>query len=291
MYRNRHSRFISEYVKARHNDIYMEADQIFRDIQEKNPHKKDMCKTEEFLKITAQYTSYAHYYNRRKTTSKKPGNKDNMVCNIAPKKPKNEDNMVLNIQLISSEETSTKNKDEIPPPAIILEQETQDEIPPPAILELETQDEIPPPAIPELETPQLPIPDHVYEDLLRELRNDPDLYRIFNDIDILDNENQQADTTVDNDDMDNENQQADTTVDNDDMDNESQQADTTVDNDDMDNESQQADTTVDNDDMDISDNESQQAGTTVSNDDMWDVFNIINEQTPLECELLRLGFN
>ena len=254
--KNRHARFISEYVKARHNHIYMEADQIFRDIREKNPQKKDMCKTEEFLKITTQYTSYAHYYNRRRTTLKKPGNKDNMVCNIAPKKPKNMDNMLLNITLIPCEEISTKNQDEIPPPAIheletqdeipppaIHELETQDEIPSPAIPELETQDEIPPPAIPELETqdetPQLVIPEPVYKDLLQELRNDPDLYRIFNDMDIPDNENQQTDTTVDN------------------------------------------------DDMDILDNESQQTDTTVSNDDMWDVFNIFNEQTPLERELLR----
>ena len=258
--KNRHARFISEYVKARHNHVYMEADQFFRDIRERNPHKKDMCKTEEFLKITTQYTSYAHFYKRRKTTPKKPENKDNMVRNIAPKKPKNMDNMLLNITLMSCEETSTKNQDETPLPAI-PELETQDEIPPPAIPELETQDEIPPPAIPELETqdetpqlvipeletqdetPQLVIPEHVYKELLQELRNDPDLYRIFNDMDIPDNENQQTDTTVDN------------------------------------------------DDMNIPDNESQQTDTTVSNDDMWDVFNIFNEQTPLERELLRLGFN
>ena len=251
--KNRHARFISEYVKARHNHIYMEADQIFRDIRERNPRKKDIRKTEEFLKITTQYTSYAQFYNRRKTTPKNPENKDNMVRNIAPKNPKIMDNMQLNITLMPCGETSTKNQDEIPPPAIpeletpqlvIPELETQDETPQLVIPELETQDETPQLVIPELETqdetPQLVIPEHVYEDLLQELRNDPDLYKIFNDMDIPDNENQQTDTTVDNDEM---------------------------------------------------DNESQQTDTTLSNDDMWDVFNIFNEQTPLERELLRLGFN
>ena len=83
----RHARFITEYVKAKYNDIYTEALQLYNDIKEKNPTKKDPRKTLEFLRITTPYTSYTEYYKRQKGSSNSSPNtlqisNDNMLLNV-----------------------------------------------------------------------------------------------------------------------------------------------------------------------------------------------------------------
>ena len=209
---NTHARFISQYVKAKHNHIYMEADQFFKDIQERNPGKKDPSKTDEFVKFTTPYSSRYQYYNRTKSLP-------------AKRKRQHNDNMALNIQLMTLDGIAGTQHES--PPLDIPEPPARHESPPLDIPEPPARHESPPLDIPEPparhESPSLDIPEHVYEELLQEIRKDPDLHAIFND-------------------------------------------------------------------MDIQTDEYLQTSSTGDNDDMWDVFNICNETTPLESELLRLGF-
>ena len=218
---NRHARFVSEYVKTKHNDVYMEADLIYKHIQGKNPNKKDMQKTDEFTRMTTQYKSLRAYYERkgRNTAGNSEQHEDRTQYN---------DNMVLNIELTLPQGT----QHEAPPSEIqheaqpseiqheALPSEIQHEAPP-----SEIQHETLPSEIQHVEQ-QLLIPDHLFEELLQEIRKDPDLYNIFNGFDIPDDECQQVSNT----------------------------------------EGEGGD------------------------DDMWDVFNICNEPTPLELELVQLGF-
>ena len=212
---NRRYKFIAEYIKAKHHDIYTEADQVYQTVKDKNPSRKDMTKTVDFLKITTPYTSFpVYYYSRRKSAQKNKGN-------TPPRQSRNTLNMVLNIPLLSSLETPTRN-DETQPPTIpdqqlvipeqqpdIPEQqlvipEQQPDIPDQQLVIPEQQPDIPdqqlviPEQQPDIPDQQLAIPDSVYEDILRELRRDPDLYRIFNHMDIPDN---QETIIQDNDDM------------------------------------------------------------------------------------------
>ena len=211
----RFSRFLADYVKAKYNHIHMEAVHVFNDISEKNPGKKDMRKTIEFLKMTTQYTSYNQYYARRKESSDSgPGTV-----------PISNDNMVLNITLMSREEAEKQH--EIPS-SDFPEAEKQHEIPSSDFPEAEKQHEIPSSDFPEAETEgeitQMVIPQDVYEGLLEELRSDPDLYRLFNDF--PDSETQQVD--IETQQVDIETRQVDIPVDI--PDNETQQGDS---NDDM----------------------------------------------------------
>ena len=236
--RDVHARFISAYVKSRHPDVYSEADEVFNQIQRDNPGKKDMTKTDEFMKLTTKYCSRRRFYGRIRTTPQENH------------QPNHEDNMVLNIELMTTsdmaatipelppleqhEPSSPPTIPELPP----LEQHepssppTIPELPPleqhepsspPTIPELrppEQHEPSSPPTIPELRPPEqneLVIPEHVYQSLLDEIASDPELSLIFNDMDIQSHDNN-------------------------------------------------------------------------DNNDIWDAFNISTEPTPLESELIDLGF-
>ena len=174
----RKARFISDYVMSKYNDIYTEAEQIFNFLSEKNPKKKDVRKTEEFLRMTTEYHSYNEYYSRLKCTTRN--------CTTPKTTPTNENNMVLNITLMSREETSRKQHEipsvdlpqaEIPPVDL-----PQAEIPPVDLPQAEIPPvDLPQAEIPPVDLPQAEIPNDMYEGLIEELRNDPDLKRIFDD--------------------------------------------------------------------------------------------------------------
>ena len=197
---NLHAKFISGYIKAKYHDIYTEAYQAYWRVREKNPARKDMTKTVDFLKMTTPYTSYpVYYYSRRKETGKNKGD-------TPPKKTRNTYDIVLNIPLISANEIATRNDETQPPDSHEIptrNDETQppdsheiairnDETQPPDSHEIPTRnDETQPPDSHEIatrndETQPLVISGTVYEDLLQEINQDPDLYRIFNDMDIPD---------------------------------------------------------------------------------------------------------
>ena len=184
-----HAKFISQYMKSKHPDIYAEAEQVYQSMKERNPGRKDITKTIDFLKFTTPYTTYpVYYYQRRKTTQKNKGDTAQTTKNIRHTMH----DMVLNIPLISSQEMAARSDISHPPditeqpPAIHEQPPTIPEQPPaihehpPAVHEQPPPIHEQPQAIPEQ---QLVIPDQLYEDLLQELRQDPDLYRIFNNMD------------------------------------------------------------------------------------------------------------
>ena len=146
--KDRHDRFISAYVKAKHPQIYMEAEEFYEQIDKHNPGKRDLCKTVEFLQITTRFKTFTEYYKRKKSGLN------------SKRKNQPVDNMVLNIPLLKHKKvTEEVNASE------------------------------PNGSEPNASEPPLAIPDHLYQDLLQEIRNDPDLYAILNDMDIPEVEN------------------------------------------------------------------------------------------------------
>ena len=179
--RDRHDRFISAYVKAKHSQIYMEANEFYEQLDKHNPGKRDLCKTVEFLQSTTRFKSFTEYYKREKSGLN------------TKRKKQPVDNMVLNIPLMVNKKVTE---------------------------EVNTCE------------PPLAIPDHLYLDLLQEIRNDPDLHAIFNDMNIPEVENNAEP-------------------------------------------------------VNIPEGENQQLGM---DQDLWDIYSGVDEQTPLESELLSLGY-
>ena len=219
--RYRRAMFITDYIQAKHKEIYTEAEQAFDTLQQKNPHKKDLRKTVDFLRLTTPFRSRCEYYNRNKGLKKKQLRNDNMV---------------LNIQLMRTAE----NLHTLPEPR--------------------TQPPSPPSPI---------IPDHMYESLLQDLRNDPAVATFFNNMDT--EENHQI--TQDNDDTPSQGILNDT--------GESQ------DN----NDTPLPDLSSILNDPDIASilNDTEENHQLIQgNEDLWDAHT--NEMTPLERELMELGY-
>ena len=166
---SRHDRFISAYVKAIHADIYSKADEMYTFLKEVYPDKRDMRKVPEFLLLTTGVKNInAHYYKNKMSKKTEQNNH-------------NTDNMVLEIQLVNQDELSTiiPRQTNVPTGELstIIPKETNvptDELS--TIIPKETN-------VP-TDEPQLIIPDKIYEDLLSELRSDPDLNAIFNGFDV-----------------------------------------------------------------------------------------------------------
>ena len=147
--KDRRDRFVAGYVQSKYPDIYREANVFYEQLGEIYPNKKDRCKTIEYLRATEGVKSYNEYY-RKKRPSKKKGKHTLEKSSIA-------DNMVLEIPLFNTSSTAHK------PNSTILEQASVN------IPQINDQESA------------LIITDDVYEGLVQELRQDPDLYRIFND--------------------------------------------------------------------------------------------------------------
>ena len=198
------ARFISAYTEAMHPDIYNEADEMFTYLKEAYPDKRDIRKVPEFLCLTTGVkTMNAHYY-KNKISKKKDENNHN------------KDNMVLEIQLTKHDELSTIMPKETNGPTGELASCIPDETNAPTgelanIIPDKTNaptgelascipDETNAPTgelaniIPDetnAPTGELAniIPDDIYQGLLEELSNDPDLSRIFNGFDPLEEDN------------------------------------------------------------------------------------------------------
>ena len=165
---SKHDRFIASYLKAKHPQVYGEADEFFTQLNKLYPDKRDLRKTVEFLHATTGITNFSEYYYRNKI-SKRVEKK-----HIA-------DNMLLEIPLLS-QGTSTNNENEeenthpneSPSPLVISEEVNTHVSESPLVISEKVNTHV-------SESP-LVISDHLYEDLIRELRKDPDLHAIFKDI-------------------------------------------------------------------------------------------------------------
>ena len=187
---SKHDRFISTYLKAKHPDVYSEADELYTELNKLYPDKRDLRKTIEFLHITSGIKNINEYYYRNRVSKKTEKN------HIT-------DNMLLEIPLLN-QNTLTNNQNESPmviPQEInvhtdesptVIPQEINvhtDESPMVIPQEINVHTDESPTVIPQeinVHTDESPmvIPDKIYEDLLRELRKDPDLHAIFNDFDL-----------------------------------------------------------------------------------------------------------
>ena len=146
-----HYKFINEYVKALHRDTFDKAEDLYLKIRQLYPGVKDLTKTAEFVKVVTPNKRIPRYYMSRKTVE-----------------PNRE--MVLQIPLISAPEL-TRFTAPPPPPEV-------SQPPPPAAAATEV---IQPPSGAAAEVIQ-PIPEEVYQELLKELQKDPDLIRILDDL-------------------------------------------------------------------------------------------------------------
>ena len=102
--KNRHARFITEYVLRKHPKIYADADAFHKQLRVANPNKRDLTKTHEFLTSTTSFTDYRDFYCRKKL---KAHNQKTVTTTTTTTtttmKTIHEDNMLLNIDLLPPE--------------------------------------------------------------------------------------------------------------------------------------------------------------------------------------------
>ena len=144
-----HWMFIVKYVNGLHSNVYTEAEEFYQKVKSRNPGVKDLTKTVEFMgMVTPDVVIPRHYTSRRRSHLIQP-------------QPQTE--MVLNIPLLPQQITQSLRPrvSTLPPPEVST-------LPPPEVSTL------PPP---EVSTPLSP---EVYEELLNQLKSDPDLWNILN---------------------------------------------------------------------------------------------------------------
>ena len=179
-----HFKFINDYVKNLHHNIYKDAENLYNTIRQKYPDGvKDLTKTVEFMEVATPDKTVPRYYMSRKTTE-----------------TTTEMEMVLTIPLIQHDGKNTKTQAVTSPPTASFPQDVaspptasfpQDVASPPTASF--PQDVASPPTAsfpqdvaspPTASFPQdvaLPVlPEKVYQDLLQELQKDPDLMEILN---------------------------------------------------------------------------------------------------------------
>ena len=202
---DKHDRFISTYVQMKHPDIYTEAECFYTHLDQIYPEKRDLRKTAEFLHDTQGVGSvYQHYY-RNRCHKKKTNSPDNMmlkiqfldqnqipmgmlqrknahasevpmVTDISSTVPDVHADEPSSIPDVHTDESSTVPDVHADEPSSIPDVHTDESSSIPDV----HADE--PSSIPDVHADEpLCIPDNVYQDLLRELRKDPDLKAIFNE--------------------------------------------------------------------------------------------------------------
>ena len=135
--KNKHARFIAEYVFRKEPQLYKEASNFHNMLKAKHPYKRDLTKTHEFLVQTTDYSDYRDFYNRKKLKRHQQSSTTTTTTTTTTRV----DNMELNIDLLT--------------PEVVAENTT---------------------------TPFQIIPDDVYHDLLAQIRADPALQPVLNDM-------------------------------------------------------------------------------------------------------------
>ena len=152
-------KFIAEYVRALHSDIYGKAKEFYYNIRQKYPDRvMDLTKTYEFVSKTTPGKDVPRYYMARRT-------KETTITSKM---------MVLEIPLMTPQAVAVSS----PPQA------SPQPLPPQASPPQASPHPQPPQASPHPPTPQTlppPLSEEVYIQLLQDLQSDPDLARILND--------------------------------------------------------------------------------------------------------------
>ena len=182
-------KFLASYVEVKHNEIHKEALALFNQAKQENPCVKDLMKTATYLKRVHPNKAIPRHYIRRKQ-------KHSLSSQIQQRTTQ----MVLTIPLLSTTQPTCSSQPEVttfppPPPPEVSTQPEVTTFPPPPPPEVSTQPEVTtlqPPPLPEVsiqpevttqpEVSTLPVlSTEIYNDLLAELREDPELWRILND--------------------------------------------------------------------------------------------------------------
>ena len=209
-----HFKFLAMYVEALHNDVHIQAQELYEYVKQKNPGVRDLTKTAEFMKaVMPNKTIPRHYTSKRR---------EHLIRRDAtPQTQSCMSRMILNIPLmqlplntsqddVSSQPSPPLNTSQPSPPLNTSQDDVSSQPSPPLNTSqpspplntsqpsppLNTsQDDVSSQPSPPLNTSQpspplntsqddvsLPLlPPDVYQTLLDELKKDPDLWRIMND--------------------------------------------------------------------------------------------------------------
>ena len=165
-------KFIYEYTKSLHPDLYDQANNLHRSIRVLYPDRvKDLTKTVEFMVATKPGETIPRYYYNRKTNNPHSGTSNGRE-------------MVLEIPLLSQSEMTLPLIAALSPTApVVAPCPTAPVAAPSPTAPVAAPSPTAPVAAP-CPTPvsqPLLLEQHVYEALLQELQNDPDLNQILND--------------------------------------------------------------------------------------------------------------
>ena len=152
--RKRTERVVTGYVKICHPEIYAKAYEFYQHLDALYPGKRDLRKTTVFLSLKSEHTRSVNkpvkrvrvHHTAEKTTT---------------------DNMVLHIPLMQRKTTTVQETTE----ETATVQETTEE----TVTVQETTEET--------TTDLLPIDDNILEEIMADLREDPDIQRFFDDLD------------------------------------------------------------------------------------------------------------
>ena len=173
-------KFIAGYVEAVHKDIHEEALALYSQAKRENPGVKDLTKTVTYMKrVHPGKPIPRHYTSKKRRRSSLPQLQGSTAqCSSSPQlqgstaQCSSSPQMVLNIPLLPARPPTTCS---LPPPPEVSTQPEVTTSPP----EVSTQPEVTT-SLPEVSTP-LVLPPEIYNDLLADLRSDPDLWQILND--------------------------------------------------------------------------------------------------------------
>ena len=103
---NRHDKLISQYVRFKYPEVYADAEACYTRLNARYPDKRDLSKTIEYVQLTTGAITYSQYYNHRKQ-EKKSRNKGETAGETEEKTTTGQDvvtdNMVLQIPLLHSD--------------------------------------------------------------------------------------------------------------------------------------------------------------------------------------------
>ena len=160
--RRRTERVVSGYVKTCHPEIYDKAYEFYQHLDNMYPDKKDLRKTTTFLSLKDKHAKSVN------KPVNKPVNIPVKRVNVRHTAEKTTDNMVLHIPLMQWKTTNIQETTVETVPHTSIEETTVETV--------ETTADLP------------PIDDNILEEIIADLREDPNIQDFFNDLDFqLDN--------------------------------------------------------------------------------------------------------
>ena len=176
-----HFKFISKYVESLYGDAYVEAEELYESVRRKNPGVKDLTKTAEFMSVAMPDRAVPkHYISKRREDLRR---RNTQTSNTQSR-------MVLNIPLVPLSSIASPHVPTSPPVVSSLPSPVVASPPSPPVVASPPSPPVvaSPPSPPVVASPPSPLlPSDVYQSLLEELKQDPDLWRILNDFPLQDN--------------------------------------------------------------------------------------------------------